>query len=197
MREIALFVEDFAHRQFLLALLHRFGAEFEVDLKLEWRNARRGHGRVIYELKQFLRDLQLGRDELPDLIVVATDSNCLGLTGRLKQISEITEKIAVRTVCAVPDPHIERWFLADSAAFKRVFGRGCDAPDQKCERTRYKKMLIDSIRNSGIVPNLGGIEFAEDIVNAMNLDRVGSSDHSLGRLIQELRSIFKEWRNKI
>lgn len=195
MREIALFVEDFAHQSFLAALLQRIAAEYGVAVHLDWRNARRGHGAVVNELKQFLRDLQRGRDGLPDLVVVATDANCKGLVERLRQITAVTSKVDVHTVCAVPDPHIERWLLVDSAAFKSVFGRGCDAPDQKCDRARYKKMLIDAIRSSGVIPNLGGIEFADDIVAAMDLTRAAAADASLSRLIEDLRAAFKGWQS--
>lgn len=194
MREIALFVEDFAHKEFLAALLQRLAAEYGVDIQLHWRNARRGHGMVVNELKQFLRDLQRGWDALPDLVVVATDANCKGLSERLRQLSEITSKINSPTVCAVPEPHIERWLLVDSAAFKSVFGRGCNAPDQKCERARYKKILIEAIRASGVAPSLGGIEFSEDIVMAMDLDRAAAADGSLRKLIEELRRIFQAWQ---
>lgn len=194
MRDIALFVEDFAHQSFLLALLLRLSAEFGVEIRMDWRNARRGHGAVVNELKQFLRDMQRGRNALPDLIVVATDANCMGLVERLRQITDVMSKVDVPSVCAVPDPHIERWLLVDSAAFKVVFGRGCDAPDQKCERMRYKKMLIDAIRSSGVSPNLGGIEFSEDIVNAMDLNRAGAADASLRKLIEDLRAVFRVWR---
>ncbi len=194
MREIALFVEDFAHKEFLAALLQRLAAEYGVTVHLDWRNARRGHGAVVTELKQFLRDLQRGRDALPDLVVVATDANCKGLVERMRQITEVTGRVDVPAVCAVPDPHIERWLLVDSAAFKSVFGRGCDAPDQKCERARYKKMLIDAIRASGVTPSLGGIEFADDIVAAMDLTRAAAADASLSRLIEDLRAAFKGWQ---
>lgn len=194
MREIALFVEDFAHQTFLSALLQRLAAEQGIAVHFNWRNARQGHGAVVGELRQFLRDLQLGRDALPDLVIVATDANCKGPVERLRQISEVTDKVAVPAICAVPDPHIERWLLLDSRAFKEVFGRGCAAPDQKCERARYKKMLIDAILSSGITPNLGGIEFAEDIVQAMDLGRAAVADASLAKFIEEARAKFREWR---
>jgi hypothetical protein len=194
MREVALFVEDFAHQSFLAALLQRLATEYGVAIRLYWRNTRRGHGAVVNELKQFLRDLQMERDGFPDLVIVATDANCKGLVERLRQVTDVTGKVAARTVCAVPDPHIERWLLVDSAAFKAVFGRGCDAPDQKCERARYKKMLSDAIRASGVTPSLGGIEFSEDIVTAMDLDRAAASDASLNRLLTELKAVFKEWQ---
>lgn len=194
MRDIALFVEDFAHQSFLAALLQRLAAENGVAVHLDWRNARRGHGAVVNELKQFFRDLQRGRDALPDLVVVATDANCKGLVERLRQITDVTGKVDVPVVCAVPDPHIERWMLVDSAAFKTVFGHGCNAPDQKCERMRYKKMLIDAIRASGVTPSLGGIEFSEDVVKAMDLDRATAADASLRKLVQDLRGVFQAWQ---
>lgn len=194
MREIALFVEDFAHKEFLSALFQRLANEYSVGIRLDWRNALRGHGKVVDELKQFLRDLQRGRDTLPDLIVVATDANCKGLVERLRQINSVTSMVHSPVVCAVPDPHLERWLLLDSAAFKSVFGRGCNPPDQKCERARYKKMLIEAIRASGVTPSLGGIEFSEDIVVAMDLDRAMAADASLRKLIEELRRVFQTWR---
>lgn len=194
MRRIALFVEDYAHQQFLGALLQRLAEEHGVAISLDWRNARRGHGAVVKEFKQYLRDVQKQGDEEPDLIVAATDANCKGLRERTNALSGVTQRVDLKIVFAVPDPHIERWLLVDSGAFKKVFGRGCNAPDQKCERARYKKMLIDAIRESGITPSLGGIEYAEDIVRGMNLDQAGRNDASLQRLLEELNAVFREWQ---
>lgn len=194
MRRIALFVEDFAHQQFLNALLQRLSDEYAIPVRLDWRNTRRGHGAVVAELKQYLRDLYREPGNLPDLVVVATDANCQGLTERTKVINEVTSKISARVVRAVPDPHIERWFLLDSAAFKVVFGRGCNAPDRKCERKRYKKMLIDAILESGIMPSLGGIEFADDIVKEMDLNRMAHNDDSFARLFEDLNQVFGDWK---
>ncbi|WP_343424444.1 hypothetical protein [Candidatus Amarolinea dominans] len=100
-----------------------------------------------------------------------------------------------RVICAVPDPHVERWLLVDSAAFKAVLGRGCAAPDQKCERARYKRLLIEAIRQAGITPNLGGIEFAADIVAAMDLGQASRLDPSLQRFLDEMNGVFREWRS--
>lgn len=194
MRSIALFVEDHAHQQFLGALLQRLAAENGVAVRLDWRNARRGHGAVVKEFRQYLRDVQLQGGERPDLIVAATDANCKGLPERTNALRGVTERTDLRIVFAVPDPHIERWLLVDSGAFKKVFGRGCNAPDQKCERARYKRMLIDAIRESGITPSLGGIEYAEDIVKEMDLDQAARSDVSLQRLLDDLNAVFQEWR---
>lgn len=194
MRKIAFFVEDYAHQEFLKAMVQRLAGQYNVAVRIDWRNARRGHGAVVSELKQFLRDLQLGRNTQPDLLVVGTDANCKGLVERLRQIAEVTDKVGVPTVCAVPDPHIERWLLADSAAFKQVFGKGCNAPDHKCQKDRYKHLLAEAIRATGISPNLGGIEYSDEIVEAMNLERAGRHDASLAHFISNLKTVFNNWK---
>lgn len=194
MREIALFVEDHAHHLFLKALISRLTSEYEIQVILNWRNVRRGHGAVIKELKQYVRDLHRDHAGLPDLVIVATDANCKGMKERMNEIAAATKEELIDIVCAIPDPHIERWLLLDSAAFKTVFGRGCIAPDFKCERARYKKLLIEAIMATGITPSLGGIEFAGDIVHKMDLLRVGRMDSSLGHLLEELQAIFRKWQ---
>lgn len=95
---------------------------------------------------------------------------------------------------AIPDPHVERWLLLDSTAFKKVLGKGCSAPGQKCDRGQYKRLLLDAIRQAGINPPLGGIEYAEDLVNAMNLEYLERSESSLGKLLKSLRQQFQAWQ---
>lgn len=91
------------------------------------------------------------------------------------------------------DPHIERWLLLDGAAFREVFGRGCRAPDQECSRDRYRQQLTDAIHQAGVMPILGGIEYATDIVRHMDLDRAARADASLQRFLDHLRDIFHGW----
>lgn len=97
------------------------------------------------------------------------------------------------TVCAVPDPHIERWLLLDSAAFKEVLGKGCPAPDQRCERDRYKQQLLQAIRDTGRTPLLGGMEHAESLINAFDIARIAHTDNSFGKLVSELDDWFRKW----
>ncbi|MCP4493905.1 MAG: DUF4276 family protein [Gammaproteobacteria bacterium] len=194
MRNISMFVEDHAHYEFFKALLQRLAREYGLEIQLDWQNVRRGHGKVIRELRQYLRDLYRGKSGWPDLVIVATDANCKGLRERLREVTDVTNRAEARIVCAIPDPHIERWLLLDSSAFKHVFGRGCDAPDQKCERARYKKQLTECIVKAGIIPNFGGIEYMNEIVQAMDLDRAGRADTSLATLLSDLHAVFQEWR---
>lgn len=187
-KSIAAFVEDFAHRQIVGALIERVANDLNVTVTVDWRSARRGHGQVIREVREYLRDLRR-QGNLPDFIVIATDANCKGLFARSREIP--THDSPVSTVLAIPDPHVERWLLLDGQAFKTVFGEGCQAPDQKCERDRYKQALIRSIFNSGVTPSMGGIEFAGDIVTAMDLKRAAMSDPSLQRFLDDLRLQLK------
>ena len=46
MREIALFGEDHAHQQIVGALVERLAREHGIGVRLDWRNAVGGHGRV-------------------------------------------------------------------------------------------------------------------------------------------------------
>ena len=191
MREIALFVEDYAHQQIIGALIERLAEAQDVETRLTWRSARRGYGKVVQEFDEYLRDLRNQGGQSPHLIILATDANCKGIRARTKEFDK--PEVPAPLVLAIPDPHIERWLLLDGAAFKAVLGRGCDAPDQKCSRDRYKQRLIQEIRAADVVPSLGGIEYAEDIVRNMNIDRACRADLSFKRFVEDLGQVFKKW----
>lgn len=192
MRRIVLFVEDYGHEAFIQTLVNRLARENGIKVKIEPRCVRGGHGKVITEYQSYLLDLQREKDRLPDLLIVATDANCKGYVYRRREIEDINKEFKDFTIYAIPDPHIEHWLLLDSAAFKSVLGRGCDAPPgQKCLKNHYKKLLLEAVRNAGVNPLLGGVEFTEDIVNAMNWQHI--EDKSFGRFFKELQNKFKEW----
>ena len=193
MREVALFVEDYAHRQVVGAAIRRLADEGGVAPRLDWRTAVRGHGTVVDEFNRYLRDLARQGGRPPDLIVVATDANCKGLNARAKELGH--RETPVPVVRAIPDPHVERWLLLDGAAFKDVFGQGCDAPDMKCSRDRYKQLLVRAIRDAGVEPSLGGIEYARDIVERMDIDRAARADRSFGRFVEEVRAAVRRWQS--
>lgn len=194
MRNISLFVEDNAHEAFLSSILQCFASEYDVEIDLKSHSVRGGRGKVITELRQYQQDLQRNRADLPDLIVVGTDSNCTGFLEREREINQVISDFIGLVISAVPEPHIERWLLLDSEAFKTVFGKGCPAPDQKCERDRYKRLLLEAIHGAGVIPILGGIEHAADIVNAMDLQRVEQIDKSIERLLKALQRQFRIWQ---
>lgn len=195
MPKVVLFVEDFAHEVLLKALLERLASDQGISMTIDIRTARGGRGRVLSSLAIYLREIERGQQALPDLLVVGTDGNCKGFLARKQEIEEKTAGHQVPVIYAIPDPHIERWLLLDAAAFKAVLGKGCQAPDQKCERDRYKKLLLDAIREAGTMPLLGGIEHAEDIVQEMNLPNIERQDDSFGKFLKAVRDKFKEWKN--
>lgn len=194
MRNINLFVEDVAHEDFLTALIQRLADACNVEINIKTSSVRGGHGKVITELKQYLRDLQQYKEGLPDLIIVGTDSNCKGLLERETEINQVTSDLENLVISMVPDPHIERWLLLDSEAFKTVFGKGCPVPDQKCERGRYKGLLLNAIYQATMVPPLDGIERVEELVYAMNFQRVKQSDRSIRRFLRALQHRFRTWQ---
>lgn len=193
MRNINLFAEDRAHVAFLEALIKRFENQYGIYVKIEYGNGRGGRGKVVSGLRKYVHNLQLGKEILPDLLIIATDGNCKGFMGRKEEIGNALKGYSGEVIYAIPDPHIERWLLLDSAAFKSVLGKGCDAPVQKCERDLYKRLLLDAVRKTGINPPLGGIEYTEDLVHAMNLEYLERTDDSLGRLLKPLNDTFKGW----
>lgn len=193
MRKINLFVEDRGHAVFLQALVQRLANQYRISVVIRLGSARGGYGKMVSKLKEYINDLQGDQEDLPDLLIVATDGNCKGYSGRKQEIDNAARGFRGQVIYAIPDPHIERWLLLDSAAFKKVLGKGCSAPIQKCERALYKRLLLEAIRNTGVNPPLGGIEYTEDLVLAMNLDYLERAEDSLGKLLKALREIFREW----
>ena len=190
--EVSLFVEDRAHQRVIGALVKRVADDVGIGVRMEWRSAVGGHGKVVQTFKQYLRDIDRQGPPAPSFVVVATDANCKGYTARSKEIGG--EAASVKIVRAIPDPHVERWLLLDGAAFKEIFGRGCDAPDRKCQRDRYKQHLVQAIHAAGETPLLGGLEYAEDLVAKMDLDRAARADRSLERFLGDLRGAFETRR---
>ena len=195
MHRVHLFCEDAGQERFLTALLKRFQHEYAVVLEIQAYSATGGHGRMVYRLKKYISGLRKEQLDaaMPDLIVIARDSNCRGLGQTRSELRAVVGEYDNMTIYAIPDPHVERWLLLDSVAFKHVLGLGCSAPDQKCEKERYKQLLIQAILEAGLRPLARGIEHTEDIVNAMDLERMVTADPSLGSLITEVRRTFSSW----
>lgn len=199
MPEISVFCEDSFHENFVGAMLRRFESEYRVGSSFRILSARGGLPKMAGEFGEFLRDIGRGRLPRPDLVLVVVDANCLGYNER-KQIMgralEAYPQFQQIVAYAIPDPHIERWMLVDEAAFRLVFRRGCTLPASKCAKDEYKRLLLKEIRASGIEPILGGQEYAEDIVNAMNLSQAEIREPSLGLFLKSLKALFNQWRSR-
>lgn len=194
MYNISIFAEDRTLERFIIALVERLASTYHVKINLIHYSVRGGQGKVINALKKYQQDLRRNQEDLPDLIIVGTDSNCKGSLEQEREIHQTISDYTNMVISATPEPHIERWLLLDSKAFKAVFGRGCPTPDQKCEQDRYKKLLLNAIIEAGMMPPLDGTERVADLVNAMDLQRMEQSDRSVQRFLNALQRQFRTWQ---
>ncbi len=186
---VDLFVEDRAHEEYLKPLVHRVARERSKTVTVSVRSARGGHGRALSEMRLYQKAVAggLGGLVMPDLVVVGIDGNCQPhRAARQSIIAELDEPFRDKTVIACPAPHIERWFLADTRAFAGVVGSSPKVRKGKCQRDYYKEVLLQAVVAGGHVPTLGGIEFAREIVEAMDLYRAGKADRSLKAFLDEV-----------
>lgn len=189
---IDLFAEDRAHEELLRAIIARLAQEAGFDVAIQIRAARGGHGRALSELDTYMRLLERGVLPIPDIIVTAIDANCRGFNQAVAEIRRhIQGSLLDRAVIACPDPHIERWYLADPPSFRTVVGSQPSPGKRKCERDLYKRKLIDAIRAAENIPTLGGIEYAADLAAAMDLYRAGKNEPSLGSFVDDLQRLLK------
>jgi hypothetical protein len=135
----------------------------------------------------------LGQDLRPDLIVVCIDADCKRVAQARKEVlPHIHNSLADRTVIACPDPHVERWYLADPDSFHQVVGNRPTLGRKKCERGRYKTMLAQAVRDAGHPPTLGGVEFAREIAEAMDFYRAGRNERSFKLFLDAVRPKIRE-----
>ena len=193
-----IFVEDRAHEVFVEALVRRLSEETGVTVDIQIRSARGGHGRALKELALYQDALakRIAGMTFPDLLVVAIDANCQRFSAARSAVGDQLHP-ALREVSAIacPDPHVERWYLADPVSFEQVVGARPPSVEAKCERGMYKSLLSSTVRDAGYMPVLGGIEFAEDLVRAMDLYRAGKSAHGLKAFVDDVRSRLKQHAN--
>jgi hypothetical protein len=129
---------------------------------------------------------------MPDLLFVAIDANCTSFNVARKDIDKnIEPEFKNRAVIACPDPHIERWYLADKTAFMRVMEKQPKVGRKKCERDYYKVALARTIISAGYPATLGGIEFAEEIVQEMDFYLAGKTDRSFKHFLDDARRMIR------
>lgn len=192
---VALFVEDEAHRAFLEPMLKRVAGEEAVVVHITVVSAQGGHPRAMKEFTTWQATwsrLRSPTNEV-DIVVVAIDGNCSTFRETRERIrGAAPAEIQDRLVTACPDPHIERWFMADPASFTRVVGAAPVLGPEKCARRHYKTVLANAVSDAGVsdLP-LDGIEIAPDLATDMNLYHAGKNCPSLGAFIRDLRKLLK------
>lgn len=188
-RLVHLYCEDRGHEEFARALLGRLAREVGVSVQVETKSGRGGYGRAVEEFKAWQRAVV--RDQItgiPDLLVVIIDTNCSSWnTARTNIESSVQDGVFPAVVVGCPDPQ-ERWCIADPQAFREVVGRGPLTDPGKCERSVYKALLRDSIREADQPIITSEMEYAPDIVAAMDLGRAGKAQSSLHHFVDDLRT---------
>lgn len=193
-RSVDVFVEDRAHEAVVGALVRRVARDAGQSVRIAFRSARGGHPRALDELNLYQRSVLSGDPNLhvPDVLVVGIDANCSRHTAARREI-EGRLQLQFRDFAAIacPDPHVERWLLLDGAAFKQVVGVDPRLPRRrKCERDEYKRLLARAVASAGHPAPLGGIEFAPEIVDEMDLYRAGRDDRSLKAFLDSLGAVL-------
>ncbi len=187
---VDIFVEDHAHEAILVPLLQRIARDENIVVSPQVRSAWGGHGRAIAELKLYQRVVEKGAPGFvpPDLLIAGIDGNCSTFAKARKAIQEATNPpFSDRLVVACPDPHVERWYMADPDSFKEVVGHRPTLAKKKCLRDYYKAALASVVRNAGNPAVLGGIEFAQELVERMDLYRASKNERSLKAFVDDLR----------
>lgn len=189
---IELFAEDRAMQDILSALVLRIAREAGLTVRIAARCAGGGHSRALDELRAFQLAVREGQPGISrGVLVVGRDANCVGHQAALRSVQErLDPAMFLGTAIACPDPHIERWLMADPETFCQVVGVDPRPGRRKCERSAYKALLAQAIIRGGHPPTLNGIEFASELVGAMNLYRAGKNEPSLGHFIEQLKAVF-------
>jgi hypothetical protein len=191
-KKIVLFLEDSAQEVFISALLERLITEEGKNLEDYDRDilyARGGKSIEAYE--KFLEDGKRRGYLAVDLLIVASDGNCNGFTKRKRQLLKVSKGISYpEIVVAVPDPHIERWYLLDANALAEAAGVPIQvvSPTVKCDKNRHKTLLKKAFTDFGLDPPLGGTEYGALVAATMNIYGAGIADHSLRDFVDQVRS---------
>lgn len=190
---VDLFVEDRAHEELLRPLVQRIARESGKMAHVRVRTARGGHGRVLNELRTYQRAFGRGiGGATPDVLIIAIDANCSSFSAAQGDVKDALDpSFSAIALAATPDPHIERWYLADLEAFHRVVGITPAVHSDKCDRDYYKRILREAVVQAGHPPTLGGVEFARDLAETLDYFRA-ARDTSFKHFLEELRGRLKQ-----
>jgi hypothetical protein len=196
---ILYFLEDRAQEGFIKALVNRVAQDESIPLNSLNHDVRsaRGGSRAITEFGRFMRDTMQTSSSDVDLLIVAIDGNCKGYRDRVRQLEQYIRQnhpLRNKVVYAVPDPHIERWYMMDQRAFKNGVGvdRSPDMPPYKCKKDYYKQLLRKTLVESNVGSLLGGAEYAENIVSSItSLDSLRSQNAGFQNFVDGLRAFFR------
>lgn len=188
---------------FIKALVNKIAQDLSIPADSLSHDVRSGRGgsTVIPEFERFMEDTMQTSSSDVDLLIVAIDGNCKGHSGRVRQLEKCIKQnhpLRNKVVYAVPDPHIERWYIMDQRAFKNGVGvdKAPNMPPYKCKKDYYKSLLRQALAESNIASYFGGAEYAENIVNSVtSLDSLFSQNAGFQKFVENLRNFLRHREN--
>lgn len=193
---VVFFLEDHAQEALIPNIVGRLINEERknpIDYDLRVLSARGGGSIRAY--KEFIKGVKKRKTPAADVLIVGSDGNCNGFVKRRTQLNDAAKGVPYSTVItAIPDPHVERWYLLDSQALAGAAGVPVQAapPNAKCDKGHYKKLLKDAFAQHNLFPPLGGAEYGPRVAETMDLYAVGVFDHALRDFIEQVRGWLKQ-----
>jgi hypothetical protein len=182
--------------QMIQALVLRVAADSGIEerwIQIETRNGTGGVPAAVNAFAHYTRRLEAGDESRPGLVVLAVDSDC-DTPARRAELADLVRRLSALccVAVAVPDPYVERWYLLDLAALKNALGEGpAGAYPRTCDKTFYKRSLVEAIEAAGLEARLGGYEWADVIVPKIDLYQAAKIEPNLGLFVEELQACFE------
>ncbi|RMH17096.1 MAG: DUF4276 family protein [Acidobacteria bacterium] len=190
---VDLYCEDRGHEQLARPLLQRLARQEGLSVAIRTQNSSGGHGRALSQFKLWqlaARGLDLA--DRPAMLVLMIDRNCSPWRRAWRELRKsVDATLFPHHVVGCPEPHVERWCLADGEAFRKVVGIDPPADPGKCDRGLYKRLLRGAILAAGHTILIDEMEFAPEIVGAMDFYRAGKAQPSFGHFIDNLQGALR------
>ena len=202
-RRVAFFLEDSAQEAIMPPLFRRLAAEAqwaEKELDLQVLSARGGASRSLSAFRSFLKDAQRHGHLNADLLIVGVDANCKGFTVKRDLVLKVAAKSPYgEVITAIPDPHVERWYLLDLSALGKAAGTpiATTVPAYKCEKNHYKTLLRQAFIGSNIAPPLGGLEYGPLVAEHMDLFAAAKQYHGWADYVEKSRAWLKQHKSSV
>lgn len=194
---VVFFLEDHAQEALIPNIVRRLindERKNPIDYDLRVLSSRGGGSIRAY--KEFIKGVKKRKTPAADVLIVGSDGNCNGFVKRRTQLNDAVKGVPYSTIItAIPDPHVERWYLLDSQALAGAAGVPVRAvpPNAKCDKGHYKKLLKDAFAQHNLFPPLGGAEYGPRVAETMDLYAVGVADHALRDFIEQVRDWLRQY----
>lgn len=148
-------------------------------------------GGSISAYKAYIKQVKKQKNLNADVLIVGSDGNCNGFTKRRQQLMDASKNIPYPyIITAIPDPHVERWYMLDGHALAMAADTAVQAvvPAIKCDKNHYKTLLKKTFTDQNVFPPLGGIEYGPEVAKTMDLYAAGTADHAFRDFVDQVRS---------